>query len=122
MAATGAFREKPMPVHYLYLVAAILAEVAATSALPASQQFSRFWPSVIVVVGYALSFFFLSMTLRIMAVGVVYAMWSGLGIIAVAIVGFVLYQQKLDLPALLGMGLIISGVAVINLFSNSANH
>lgn len=111
-----------MPIHYVFLVIAILFEVTATSALPASQQFTRLWPSVIVVVGYCLSFFFLSMTLKVMPVGVVYAMWSGLGIVTVAIVGYFVYNQKLDVPAVLGMGLIILGVLVINLFSSTAGH
>jgi small multidrug resistance pump len=111
-----------MPVHYIYLICAIVTEVAATSALPASQQFTRFWPSVVVVLGYAMSFFFLSMTLKVLPVGVVYAMWSGLGIIAVAGLGYFLYQQRLDLPAVLGMGLIVAGVAVINLFSATTPH
>ncbi|QIE41856.1 DMT family transporter [Meridianimarinicoccus aquatilis] len=111
-----------MPIHYVYLVIAILFEVTATSALPASQQFTRLWPSVIVVVGYCLSFFFLSMTLKVMPVGVVYALWSGLGIVTVAIVGYFVYNQKLDVPAVLGMGLIILGVLVINLFSSTTGH
>lgn len=111
-----------MPVHYIFLICAIVFEVAATSALPASQQFTRLWPSVVVVVGYAASFFFLSMTLKVLPVGVVYAMWSGLGIIAVAALGYFLYQQRLDLPAVLGMALIVAGVAVINLFSATTPH
>jgi small multidrug resistance pump len=122
ITATERATDTHMPIQYLFLIAAIITEVAATSALPASQQFTRLWPSVIVVVGYGLSFFFLSMTLKFMTVGVVYAMWSGLGIIAVAAIGYFAYQQRLDLPAMLGMGLIISGVIVINLFSNSASH
>lgn len=111
-----------MPVHYIFLLCAIVFEVIATSTLPASQQFTRLWPSLIVVCGYALSFFFLSLTLKVMAVGVVYAIWSGLGIVAVASLGFFLYQQRLDLPAILGMALIVAGVVVINLFSKTAAH
>jgi small multidrug resistance pump len=111
-----------MPSHYVYLLAAILAEVVATSTLPAARQFTQFWPSVVVVVGYALAFFFLSMTLTVMPVGIVYAVWSGLGIVSVAILGYVLYGHRLDLPAVAGMAMIVGGVLVINLFSKAAAH
>ncbi len=108
-----------MPQHIYYLLAAIVSEIIATTALAASDQFSRLGPSIIVVVGYAVSFYMLSGTLKVMPVGIVYAIWSGLGIIGVALIGLVLYGQKLDLAAVAGMGLIISGVLVINLFSSS---
>lgn len=106
---------------YLYLAAAIIAEVTATSTLKTSDGFSRFWPSVMVVTGYAAAFYFLSLTLRTIPVGVSYAIWSGAGIVLVTAVGWVLYRQALDLPAMIGLGLIISGVLVINLFSGTAN-
>ncbi|ADO42603.1 DMT family transporter [Ketogulonicigenium vulgare] len=111
-----------MPTHYITLIAAILFEIVATSALNASQQFTRLWPSVIVVIGYCASFYLLSMTLKVMPVGVVYAIWSGVGIVLVAGVGLVLFGQKLDLAAIIGISLILAGVLVINLFSSSSTH
>jgi small multidrug resistance pump len=111
-----------MPMHYIYLVIAILAEVAATTALPASRQFTQLWPSILVVVGYATAFFFLSLTVKVMPVGIVYAIWAGLGIVAVAVLGVVIYGQRLDLVAIAGMGLIIAGVLVINLLSSTTGH
>jgi small multidrug resistance pump len=111
-----------LPIPYLYLVIAILVEVTATSALKASEGFSRLWPTVVVVVGYGLSFFFLSLTLRAIPVGVVYAIWSGIGIVLITAVAWVLFKQALDVPALIGMGLIVAGVAVINIFSKTAGH
>lgn len=111
-----------MPVHYIYLFFAILTETVATSALQASQQFSRFWPSVIVVIGYALSFYLMALTLKVMPVGIVYAIWSGLGIVLIAAIGFVVFGQKLDLPAVLGLGMILMGITIIHLFSNTATH
>lgn len=107
---------------YLYLSVAIAAEVIATSALRAAAGFTVLWPSVIAVIGYVVAFYFLSLTLKTMPVGVAYAIWSGVGIVVVSLVAFVLYKQVLDLPALLGMGLIMAGVVVINLFSKTAGH
>jgi small multidrug resistance pump len=106
-----------MPPHYIYLFAAIIAETIGTTALQASQQFTRLWPSVLVVVAYAISFYLLSMTLRVMPVGIVYAIWSGLGIVLIAAIGFVVFHQRLDLPALLGLAMIIGGILIIHLFS-----
>lgn len=106
-------------MHYLYLGIAIVAEVAATSALKAADGFSRLVPSVVVVIGYALAFYFLSLTLRSMAVGVVYAVWSGVGIALICIIGALLYQQRLDVAALIGIALIVAGVLVLNLFSKT---
>jgi len=111
-----------MPVHYYYLFAAIAAETIGTTALQASQQFTRFWPSVLVVVAYGLAFYLLALTLRAMPVGIAYAIWSGLGIVLIALIAYVVFGQKLDLPALLGMGMIIGGILVINLFSKTALH
>jgi small multidrug resistance pump len=107
---------------YLILFLAIAAETIGTTALQASQQFTRFWPSVLVVVAYALSFWLLSLTLKTMPVGVVYAIWSGLGIVLIALIGLTIFGQKLDLPAILGMGLILTGILVIHLFSKTAPH
>ena len=107
---------------YLYLAIAIVAEVAATSALKASDEFSRLYPSLIVVIGYGIAFYFMTLVLRVMPIGITYAIWSGLGIVLVTIVGFFLYKQVPDLPAVLGMALIVSGVVVINVFSKTISH
>ncbi|HEY4202926.1 MAG TPA: multidrug efflux SMR transporter [Devosiaceae bacterium] len=107
---------------YVYLLIAICAEVIATSALKASNSFTVLWPSVLVAIGYVVAFFFLSLTLRTMQVGVAYAIWSGLGIIAVSVIAFIVYKQVLDAPAIIGMVLILAGVLVINLFSKTAGH
>ncbi|WP_417525908.1 DMT family transporter [Marinovum sp.] len=107
---------------YLALILAVAAETVGTSALQASQQFSRFWPSVLVVVAYALAFYLLALTLRTIPVGVAYALWSGLGIVFIALIGYLVFHQKLDLPALVGMAMIIGGIAVIQLFSGAATH
>lgn len=111
-----------MPVHYFYLIAAVVAETIGTSALQASQQFTRLWPSVLVVVAYAVSFYLLSLTLRYMPVGIMYAMWSGLGIVLIALIGWLVFAQKLDLPAVIGMGLIVTGIVIIQMFSNTSAH
>jgi small multidrug resistance pump len=111
-----------IPTVYLILFLAILAETAGTTALQASQQFTRPLPSVIVVIAYGISFYLLALTLRSMPVGVVYAIWSGLGIVFIAAIGYVIFGQKLDLPAILGTGLILAGIVVIQLFSRSAPH
>jgi small multidrug resistance pump len=109
-------------MNYAYLFAAILCEVVATSALKAAEGFTRFWPSVVVLVGYGLAFYCLSLTLRTIPVGIAYAVWSGIGIVLIALVGWVVYRQPLDMPALVGMGLILAGVLIINLFSRTAGH
>lgn len=107
---------------YLALGLAIVAEVIATSALKASDSFTRWWPSVITVVGYLTSFWLLSITLRTVPVGVAYAIWSGLGIVLITTVAWLLFGQRIDLPAVLGMGLIVAGVVVLNVFSKVAAH
>lgn len=111
-----------MPVHYFWLLAAVAAETIGTTALQASQQFSRFWPSVLVFVAYAVSFYLMSIPLRVMPVGIVYAVWSGLGIVLIAAIGFAVFNQKLDLPALFGMAMIIGGILVIHLLSDAGGH
>ena len=98
---------------YWYLTIAIVAEVLATSALKESQGFSRLIPSLLVVVGYGASFYFLSLVLQTIPIGVAYALWAGLGIVLISIVGVVIFGQKMDLPGILGIALIISGVAVL---------
>ena len=108
--------------HWVYLITAIVSEVVATSALKASTGFTKPLPSVVVVIGYLVSFYFLSLTLKTIPVGIAYAIWSGVGVVLISVVAWLLYGERLDLPALIGMGLIISGVMVINLFSNTAGH
>ena len=108
--------------HWVYLITAIVSEVIATSALKASTGFTKPLPSVVVVIGYLVSFYFLSLTLKTIPVGIAYAIWSGVGVVLISVVAWLLYGQRLDLPALIGMGLIISGVMVINLFSKTAGH
>ncbi len=107
---------------WLYLVVAIISEVAATSALKSADGFTRFWPSTIVVLGYASAFYFLSLTLKFIPVGIVYAIWSGAGTALIALIAWLFMGQKLDLPATVGILLIVLGVIVINVFSKSVAH
>ena len=107
---------------YLALGIAIVAEVIATTALKASDSFTQLWPSLLVVVGYAIAFYFLTLTLRTVPTGIAYAIWSGLGIVLITIASFLIYRQTIDLAGMLGMGLIIAGVVVLNVFSKSASH
>ncbi|KPP87798.1 MAG: small multidrug resistance family protein [Rhodobacteraceae bacterium HLUCCO07] len=111
-----------MHLAYIYLVIAILTETIGTTALQASQQFSRLAPSIVVVLAYGTSFWFMALALKFMPVGLVYAIWSGLGIVFIAMIGFVVFQQRLDLPAVLGIGMIVAGIVVIQLFSNTNTH
>ncbi|WP_127805253.1 EmrE family multidrug efflux SMR transporter [Hydrogenophaga sp. NH-16] len=111
-----------MKAAYLYLGAAILAEVIATSLLKTSQGFTRLWPSVATVIGYAISFYCLAQTLGSVPTGVAYAIWSGVGIVLISLIAWWVFGQSLDAPALIGMGLIVAGVVVINLFSKSVAH
>ncbi len=107
---------------YIYLTIAIVAEVIATGALKSSQGFTQLVPSVVVVIGYSVAFYFLSLVLRTIPVGIAYAIWSGLGVVLISLVAAVVFKQKLDLAAVIGMVLIVSGVVVINLFSNTSSH
>jgi len=109
-------------ITYAYLAVAIIAEVIATTALRAAQGFTVLVPSLISVAGYVVAFYFLSLTLKTMPVGVAYALWSGIGIVIVSLASWLIYKQVLDMPAIVGMGLIITGVIVINLFSKSTVH
>src|SRR5690554_1261900 len=108
--------------NWIFLSVAIMAEVIATSSLKASAEFTKFWPSVIVVVGYAVAFYFLSLTLRSIPVGIAYAVWSGLGVVLVSIVGWCFFIKPLILPSLLGIGLILVVVLVITLFPTAGGH
>ncbi len=107
---------------YAYLIAAIILEVIGTSALQASEQFTKPKPLILTALGYGASFYFLSLVLRTMPVGIAYAIWSGLGIVLITVVGLVWFGQKLDTPAFIGLALIIAGVGTINLFSSSVSH
>lgn len=106
----------------IYLGIAIVGEVIATSFLRASAGFTQLVPTLVVVVGYAITFYFFSLALQTIPVGVGYAIWSGVGIVLVSIIAYFAYGQSLDLPALIGIGLILAGVLVINLFSQSSAH
>ncbi|MFZ6733527.1 DMT family transporter [Undibacterium sp. Ji42W] len=108
--------------NWLFLAIAIVSETIATSALKSSEGFSRLAPSVLVVAGYALAFYFLSLTLKVIPVGIAYAVWSGIGIVLITAAGWFMFGQKLDMPAFIGMALIIAGVIVMNVFSSSAQH
>jgi len=107
---------------YLYLGIAIFAEIIATSLLKASEGLTRFVPTVILGVGYLVAFYCLSMALKEIPTGIAYAIWSGVGIVLVALIAWIFQGQRLDLPAMIGMGLIIAGVLVMNLFSTTAGH
>ncbi len=107
---------------YLYLMLAIISEVIATSALKASAEFTKLVPVIIVLLGYGFSFYCMALVLRTIPLGVTYAIWSGLGIVIIAVIGVVFFKESLDLPAMVGMGLIIAGVVVVNLFSKTAGH
>ena len=104
---------------YLLLGISIVAEVVATSALKSSQGLTRLGPSALAVLGYCVAFYLVSKVMNHMATGVVYAVWSGLGIVLISLVGWLLYGQKLDLPAILGMSMIVGGVAIMQLFSKT---
>ena len=107
---------------YLFLLIAVAFETFGSTCLQASQQFTRLWPSLGVLAGFGGAFWFFALVLKALPLGITYALWSGIGIVLVSAAGWLLYGQKLDAPALLGMALILAGVLVINLFSRSAGH
>lgn len=107
---------------WMFLFIAIVSEVIATSALKATADFTKLWPSIIVVVGYVSAFYFLSLTLRTIPVGIAYAIWSGVGVALIALVAWVLYGQTLDMPAFIGIALIVAGVVVLNVYSKAVPH
>jgi small multidrug resistance pump len=107
---------------YALLAIAIVAEVIATSAMRASEGFSRLLPATVVAIGYGIAFYCLSLTLKTIPVGIVYAVWSGAGIVLITLVALVLYRQVPDVPAIIGLGLIVAGVAVLNMFSKMQAH
>lgn len=108
--------------YFIFLFIAIIFETIGTSCLKASEQFSKLIPSIIAITAYLGSFYFLGLTLKVIPVGIAYAIWSGVGIVLISIIGLLLFNQKLDLPAIVGLALIIAGVVVINLFSKSVAH
>jgi small multidrug resistance pump len=107
---------------YIYLTIAIIGEVIATSALKSSAGFSKLVPSMVVVAGYGTAFYFLSLTLRAMPIGVVYAIWSGAGVALISVIGWLVFKQSLDLAAIVGITLIVLGVVILNVFSKVSAH
>jgi small multidrug resistance pump len=108
--------------HWLALAIAIVAEVIATTALKASNEFTRLLPSLIVVVVYGTAFYFMSISMRILPIGIMYAIWSGMGIVLISVLGWLVYRQALDTPALIGITFIIAGVIIINVFSKTVGY
>ena len=106
----------------IYLAIAIIGEVIATAALKSSAGFSKLLPSMLVVAGYGTAFYFLSLTLRTMPIGVVYALWSGAGVALISVIGWLVFKQPLDLPAIIGITLIVLGVVILNVFSKVSAH
>lgn len=107
---------------WLFLAVAIVAEVIATSSLKASDGFTRPWPSMLVIVGFGIAFYLLALTLRVIPMGIAYAVWSGVGLVLITLIGWIVFGQKLDPPAFVGIGLIICGVVVMNVFSHAVAH
>jgi len=107
---------------WMFLLIAIISEVIATSALKATADFTKLWPSIIVVIGYVSAFYFLSLTLRTIPVGIAYAIWSGIGVALIALVAWLVYGQTLDIPAFIGIALIVAGVVVLNVYSKTVPH
>lgn len=106
-------------MNWIYLALAISAEIIATSALKLSDGFSRLWPSSFAAAGYAIAFYFLALTLRTIPVGIAYAIWSGVGIVAIAIIGTVWFHQHLNIASMIGIGLIVAGVIILQVFSGN---
>jgi len=107
---------------YMFLIIAVLFEGLGSTSLQASQQFTRFWPSAGVVVGFGMAFYLFTIVLKYVPLGVTYAIWSGLGICLTALLGWLFFRQNVDLPAIAGMAMIIAGIVVINVFSDTATH
>ncbi|WP_306120263.1 MULTISPECIES: SMR family transporter [unclassified Roseitalea] len=107
---------------WIYLAIAIVGEVTATSFLKASEGFTRPGPSIAVVIGYSIAFYFLALTLKVIPVGIAYAIWAGAGIVLIAVIGVVLFGQSLDLPAIIGIAMILAGVIIVNTLSKSVGH
>lgn len=107
---------------YVYLCLAIVAEIVGTTALKASNEFTRLVPGIVALAGYGISLFFLALVLRTIPVGIAYAIWAGVGIAAISLIGVFVFRQPIDFPAILGITLIVSGVVVINVFSQTAKN
>lgn len=107
---------------FVFLFLAIIVEICATTALKTSEQFTKLIPSVITIVGYAISFYLLSHSLKTIPMGIAYAIWSGAGIVLISLIGYFVFKQHLDLPAIIGLGFIVLGVIIINVFSKSVSH
>jgi small multidrug resistance pump len=107
---------------WVFLAVAIVSEVIATSALKAAEGFTRLWPSIVVVAGYVIAIYFLSLSVKTIPLGIAYAIWSGAGVALIAMIAWVFYGQALDAPAVLGLALIIGGVVVLNVFSKTVTH
>jgi small multidrug resistance pump len=107
---------------WLLLSLAIIAEVFGTSFLKSSEGFTKLWPSVAVIVGYLVAFYFLSLSLKVIPVGIAYAIWAGVGVVLIALIGWIVFSQKLDIPAIIGISMILGGVVVLNVFSSSITH
>ena len=107
---------------WIYLIIAIITEVIATSALKESEGFTKAIPSLIVIIGYSMTFYFMSLVLREMSIGITYAIWSGMGILLITTIGYFRYNQMLDVPAVLGMSFIALGIIILRVFSNSVNY
>ncbi len=108
--------------NFLFLAIAILFETVATSALKSSEQFTKLIPSIITFIGYAGAFYFLSLALKTVPIGIAYAIWSGVGIVLITLIGLFYYKEIPDLPAIIGLLLILAGVIVINVFSKTSTH
>lgn len=108
--------------HWVYLVVAIVSEVVATTALKQSDGFSKLIPSAVAAIGYGLAFYMLSLTLSVIPLGISYAIWSGVGIVLLSVIGLIVFKQNIDLPGVIGIVLIVSGVVVINLYSKTNMH
>ena len=109
-------------MNLIYLAIAIIGEVIATSALKSSAGFSKLLPSIVVVAGYGTAFYFLSLTLRTMPIGIVYAVWSGVGVVLISVIGWLVFKQSMDLAAIIGITLIVLGVVILNVFSKVSAH
>jgi len=109
-------------MRWIYLIVAITGEVIGTSALKYSEGFTKFLPSVVVVVGYSVTFYFLSLSLKYIPLGVAYAVWGGVGILLISLIGYFVFKQSFDIPGVIGIALIMAGVITINLFSKMASH
>ncbi|HJH24900.1 MAG TPA: multidrug efflux SMR transporter [Paenalcaligenes hominis] len=106
---------------WIYLSIAIFAEIIATTALKKADGFSVLGPSIVTISGYAIAFYFLSLSLKHIPVGVAYAVWSGVGIVAISLIGLILFKQRLDTAGMIGMGFIVVGVLILNVFSKSSS-